>query len=136
MHYTQQQVLKILQLDQSTFVYWMRAHPRVARLKGRGCHFTRNDIVALGVLGIACRDLGCSIGAMGGFIDDLFQTLAGLPLIDLEAKAILIDASSVALRPLPIILEEPNSVAVVPLDPILDRIVSWDERDQYDLPLF
>ena len=122
MWYTQQQALFLVDLDQSTFVYWMRAVSRIERLKGRGCHFTQADLTALSVLRVATRELGCSISSLADSVSQLFDILSAATPAELLSAAVVIDKLGLRIERLPIVVSDTSSVALIPLRPIIERI--------------
>lgn len=128
MLYTQQQVLRIVDLEQSTFVYWMRVVPRIKRLKGRGCHFTQGDLMALGVLRHAANELGCSISALSSAVDTIFDIMTSAALSDLTSRAIVIANGTARMEKVPVIISGFEPTAVIPLRPVIDRINTLDDQ--------
>lgn len=128
MMYSQQQALQILGLEQSTFVYWMRANPRIKRLKGRGCHFTQADMLALGILKAATHGLGCQISSMGEAVSAVFDIVASTSIADLAPRAIVIEKGDTRLEKLPLLFSGQSPVAVVPLKPIVEAITMSDDQ--------
>lgn len=135
MLYTQQQAVALAGLDPSTFVYWMRAVPRVARLKGRGARFAHADVVALSVLAVAVRELGSSIGDIQPIVGELFALLHGCSTEELRQRAVIFDVRTVSLERLPFTASGTNAVAIIPLQPMVMRLFAPESSDQYALPL-
>lgn len=128
MMYSQQQALQILGLDQSTFVYWMRVVPRVKRLKGRGCHITQADMLALGVLKAATHTLGCQISSLGTAISIIFDVMASASIADLGPRAIIIENAHARLEKLPMVVSGPSPAVIIPLRPIIDAVTLADDQ--------
>jgi hypothetical protein len=122
MLYSQQQALDILRVDQSTFVYWMRAIPRIGRLKGRGSRFSRADLIALGVVVDATRGLGLTIGALEPVVGPIFDLLAHTTLGNASEQAVVIEDGSARLEKMPVTLESGLAAAVVPLRSTVERL--------------
>lgn len=128
MMYSQQQALQILGLDQSTFVYWMRVVPRVKRLKGRGCHITQADILALGVLKAATHALGCQISSLSAAVSSIFDIMTISSIADLGPRAIIIENADARLEKLPLVVSGPSPAVIVPLRPIIDVVTMADDQ--------
>lgn len=134
MRYTQQQSLAILGVDQSTFVYWMRTVPRIERLKGRGCHFERRDLLALGVISEITRNLGVSIAALQPTVPKIFELFQDVRVGELGRMALVLEDNSVRLEPLPVSTYGPGPVAILPMKTLADRVLA-PERSADLLPL-
>lgn len=123
MRYTQQQALAILAIEQSTFVYWMRAVPRIRRLKGRGCHFERHDLLALGVLGELTREVGIGIKMIAPIVPQLFDLFHDVRLLELELMALVVEQGSVRLARLPFAHSGTAAVTVLPLQSLVAKLL-------------
>ena len=122
MLYSQQQALDILKIDQSTFVYWMRAVPRIQSLKGRGCRFKSADLLALGVIADATRGLGVGISTLAPLVPAIFELLADETLAVVVEQAIVIQHGAAQLGRLPVAVAGDVAVVVLPLRPTVDKI--------------
>jgi len=110
----------------------MRAVPRLRSLKGRGCHFTEADLLALALLRTATRVLGCSIGFIGPSVDPMFDILASRVSGELLSKAMVIEDGTVRLVGIPFSVSGQFPMAIIPLKPLIDAI---HPRDEHLLPL-
>lgn len=131
MLYSQQQALTFLGIEQSTFVYWMRAVPRIQRLKGRGCRFEKSDLVALGVIH-RLTTAGVGVSALGSIVDTIFDLLKTEGAY--EGRAFVIQEGEATLASLPILKVDSNLSIIVPLEPIQHRIQAHERAGDL-LPL-
>jgi len=122
-------------LETTAFVYWARAVPRIAQLKGRGTRFAPSDIIALGVLAIAVKDLGCSIGSLKPIVDDLFNALQDVATEQLRHSVVVFDTRAISVERLPQTADAVAARGFVPLEPLVMLFHSPEPSRQYVLPL-
>jgi hypothetical protein len=137
MEFTQQQVRELVGIEEGTFVYWAKMMPRVRSLKGKGRRFKLSDVLALAVLATAVHELGCAVGHLAPSVETVFDICHGMSFDEASNKFLLFKSGHCEIRStMPSIDREIGSGAViVRFAPLVERITSRLESDQYRLPL-
>lgn len=136
MEFSQQQARELVNIEEGTFVYWAKLMPRVRALKGKGRQFKLPDVLALAVLSVAVRELGCTIAHLAPSADTLFDICHGMSIEEAGNKILLFSSGRCELRTtLPLEREIGIGVTIIRLSRVVERMTSQLESDQYRLPL-
>jgi len=137
MEFSQQQARELVNIEEGTFVYWSKLMPRLRHLKGKGRRFKLADVLALGVLSIAVRELGCNIAHLAPSADVLFDMCHGMSIDEASKKILLFNGSGrcEVRTELPLERELGVGAIVVRLALLVERMTNQMESDQYRLPL-
>jgi hypothetical protein len=137
MEFSQQQARELVNIEEGTFVYWAKLMPRLRQLKGKGRRFKLADVLALGVLSVAVRELGCNIAHLAPSADALFGICHSMSIDEASKKILLFNSSGrcEARTEMPLDRELGVGAIVVRLALVVERMTNQVESDQYRLPL-
>lgn len=121
------QVMELLDITQETLRTWKAALPPIQRRKGYRPCYNLGDVLALAVVRVLVKDMGCRIGSLTPIADGLFRECRAVNWVRVEKPYLSIEIATAQVHTLAAV-NDCNTASPFVLIPLVDIVEDMRRR--------